>query len=125
MADNLLSLHSSIVALLGAVLGGVGVKVVDQWFSLRKSHSRGQTDIQLELHRELAKVREETRVDLEKVEMELDEWKQKYYKLMEDHQTLVAENLYMQVRNKDLEARVKVLETRLLELERKGGRGRD
>lgn len=70
-------INSAWVALIAALLGGSGLKIIEYW--LNRSRVKDDTAMQMrkELREELAGLKEELRL----AETALDEWKQKYYDL--------------------------------------------
>lgn len=67
------------LALIGAILGGSGLKFVEHWLSRPKVRDDSATAFRNELREEMKTIREELR----KAENELDEWRDKYYLLLE------------------------------------------
>lgn len=68
------------LALLGALLGGSGLKFIEHWLSRSKIKEDAATQIRTELRDEIKGLREELRM----VEDELDKWRGKYYELMDE-----------------------------------------
>lgn len=68
------------LALIGAILGGSGLKVIEHWLNKSKVQNDEATSYRKELRDEVTSLREELR----KVEKELDEWRDKYYVLMDE-----------------------------------------
>ncbi len=68
------------VAIIVALFGGAGVKVVERWLSRGQIADDGQLKLRDELRLELNRLREE----LEKTEKELDETRARYFKLLEE-----------------------------------------
>lgn len=68
------------LALLGALLGGSGLKFVEHWLSRSKIKEDAATQMRTELREEIKGLREELRT----VEDELDKWRGKYYELMDE-----------------------------------------
>ena len=68
------------LALLGALLGGSGLKFVEYWLSRSKVKEDAAAQMQTELRDEIKGLREELRT----VEDELDKWRGKYYELMDE-----------------------------------------
>lgn len=68
------------IALIGAILGGSGLKVIEAWLNRPKEHADAETEFRNELREEVKSLREELR----KVEAELDSWREKYYTLMDE-----------------------------------------
>jgi predicted nuclease with TOPRIM domain len=68
------------LALLGAVIGGSGLKIVEYWLSRSKVRDDAASQMRSELRDEIKVLREELRT----VEDELDKWRGKYYELMDE-----------------------------------------
>jgi predicted nucleic acid-binding Zn-ribbon protein len=68
------------LALIGALLGGSGLKFVEYLLNRSKSKEDAATQMRAELRDEIRGLREELR----KVEDELDKWRAKYYELMDE-----------------------------------------
>lgn len=68
------------LALLGAVIGGSGLKIVEYLLSRSKVREDAATQMRSELRDEIKVLREELRT----VEDELDKWRGKYYELMDE-----------------------------------------
>ena len=83
---SLASIPEAWLALIGAMFGGVGLKVLERWFKSKDD----EPVIQKQFRDELRQDREDTRDELRRVEGENDQLKEKYYKLQEDFYTLLA-----------------------------------
>ncbi|QQV92525.1 hypothetical protein SEA_FORREST_185 [Streptomyces phage Forrest] len=68
------------LALLGALLGGSGLKFIEHWLNRSKVKEDAATQMRTELRDEIKVLREELRT----VEDELDKWRGKYYELMDE-----------------------------------------
>lgn len=68
------------LALLGALLGGSGLKVIEYWLNRSRIRDDSATQMRTELREEIKGLREELRT----VEDELDKWRGKYYELMDE-----------------------------------------
>lgn len=68
------------LALLGALLGGSGLKVIEYWLNRSKVREDAAAQMRTELRDEIKGLREELRT----VEDELDKWRGKYYELMDE-----------------------------------------
>jgi predicted nucleic acid-binding Zn-ribbon protein len=68
------------IALIGTVLGGVGLKFVEHWLSRSKIRDDTATQIRNELRTEIQNLKQE----LNNVEADLDKWRGKYYELMDN-----------------------------------------
>lgn len=67
------------IALIGAVFGGAGLKLVEHLVNRSKLRIDAAADIREELREEINSLRKEVRV----LSSDLDEWKNKYYLLLE------------------------------------------
>lgn len=68
------------LALIGAILGGSGLKFIEHWLSQSKVKDDSASKFRDELRNEVSSLREELRT----TEKDLDEWKGKYYTLVEE-----------------------------------------
>lgn len=68
------------LALVGALLGGSGLKFIEHWLSRPKIKDDAASSFRNELREEVKNLREELR----KTEQELDAWRSKYYALMDE-----------------------------------------
>lgn len=68
-----------IIALIGTVLGGVGLKIVEHFLSKSKVRDDTASQLRGELRTEVESLRSE----IQKVETEVDLWREKYYTLLE------------------------------------------
>ena len=68
------------LALLGALLGGSGLKIIEYWLNRSKVRDDAAAQMRTELRDEIKALREELRT----VEDELDKWRGKYYELMDE-----------------------------------------
>lgn len=82
MGDN-----GAIIALIAAIFGGGGVKIVEYILNRGRVRADEATQIRQEL-REEAELR---RAEVRRLEKELDEWKARYYELLSDFNTMKAE----------------------------------
>lgn len=69
------------LALIGAILGGSGLKFIEHYLSRPKIKDDSATAFRNELREEVKNLREELR----KTENELDDWRTKYYALVDDY----------------------------------------
>lgn len=69
------------LALIGAILGGSGLKVIEYWLNKSKTKDDTATDFRNELRTDIKDLREELR----KTEEELEKWRLKYYQLMDEY----------------------------------------
>lgn len=75
------------LALAGALLGGSGLKFIEHLLNRGKTKDDSATAMRAELREDLKVTREE----LDRVENEVDEWRGKYYLLVEAYQNLRAD----------------------------------
>lgn len=68
------------LALIGALLGGSGLKFIEHWLSRTKIQDDSAAAFRKELRDEVIYLREELR----KAEVQLDEWQAKYFALLEE-----------------------------------------
>jgi len=68
------------IALIGTVLGGVGLKFVEHWLSRSKVRDDTAAQLRNELRTEIQGLKQE----LNNVESDLDKWRGKYYELMDN-----------------------------------------
>lgn len=68
------------IALIGTVLGGVGLKFVEHWLSRSKIRDETASQLRNELRTEIQNLKQE----LNNVEADLDKWRGKYYELMDN-----------------------------------------
>jgi len=68
------------LALIGALLGGSGLKIVEAWLNRSKIKEDSATELRNELRTEVRGLRDELRT----VEDELDKWRGKYYELLDE-----------------------------------------
>lgn len=74
----------SLIALLGALFGGAGLEFIRRWLDKAKEKDDTATALRNELRSELTALKTE----LQGVERELDEWKAKYYEVVEKYITI-------------------------------------
>lgn len=72
------------LALIGALLGGSGLKFIEHWLGRSKTKDDTATSMRTELREDL----KATRLELDKAEEEVDEWRGKYYLVVEAYQNL-------------------------------------
>ncbi len=72
-------MNESIIALISAIFGGAGLKVLEVWLTRGRVKDDTATAFRNELRQELLGLRQE----LNDVETELDTWKKKYYDLLD------------------------------------------
>lgn len=88
-----MDLPTSIIALIGTLFGGGGLALTTKWVSRNKDKEDSASKFRDELRVEVIRLRGE----LSETERELDEWKSKYYALLQDgilfKQTLEREQM--------------------------------
>ena len=90
-----------IIALVGTIFGGAGLEFIKRWLGKAKERDDTATALRNELRGELTSIKQE----LANVEKELDEWKTKYYDVVEKYLTVKIqyENLMRQMNANRLE----------------------
>jgi len=68
------------IALIGTVFGGAGLKIVEKVLS----NGQGKIDAATQLRDELRKESSALREEIKQVEKELDQWKEKYFILLQE-----------------------------------------
>lgn len=76
--------NPAVLALIGTIFGGAGLKIVEKYLSKSKDKSDIATDIRNELRADLKAIREEHNL----CECELDKWRHKYYVIIEENALL-------------------------------------
>lgn len=71
------------IALIGTVVGGVGLKVIEHWLGRNKVKTDDATQIRDELRQEITALRGE----IKQLEADVDKWREQYYALMEKYLT--------------------------------------
>lgn len=107
MAD-LLS-NPGLVALLGTVFGGAGLKIIESWLNKTKERSTEAQTMRDELRREIDSLRLQLdRGDGEEKRLEalVEDWREKYYDLRDEKQKVVTELTITLDRLKALEQRL-------------------
>lgn len=82
-----MALDPTVVALVGTVFGGVGLKVVESWLGRNKVRVDDATQIRDELRLEISAQREE----IKQLEQDVNKWREEYYSLKEKYFTLQTE----------------------------------
>jgi len=77
------------LALIGTIIATVGVKVLERWLGKADRSTTDAAQIRLELKDQVQSYKEEIR----RLEDEVDEWRGKYYAVMEE---LVAKRIELQ-----------------------------
>jgi predicted nucleic acid-binding Zn-ribbon protein len=82
----LIELNSAVIALIGTIFGGAGLKVAEGFLNRSKNRlekEKFDADTASNMREELRKEVSELRGELRKVEGELDIWRGKYYDLLD------------------------------------------
>lgn len=74
------------IALIGTVFGGAGLKIIESVLS----RGQGKIDTATQLRDELRKESTALRDEMKSVEKELDQWKERYYLLMQEYLEIKA-----------------------------------
>lgn len=69
------------IALIGTVMGGAGLKVVESFLTKGQSKTDIATELRIELRTEAGELKEEIR----RVGKEVDQWKEKYFLLLQEY----------------------------------------
>lgn len=72
-----MAVDPTVVALIGTLMGGVGLKVVEHWLGKNKVKVDDASRLRDELRLEITAQREEIR----QLEQEVDKWRKEYYDL--------------------------------------------
>lgn len=82
----MIELNSAIIALIGTVFGGAGLKAIEGFLNRSRNkmeEKKSEADIASNMREELRSEINTLKSELRTVEQELDTWKQKYYDLLE------------------------------------------
>jgi uncharacterized protein (DUF3084 family) len=82
-----MELSPGVLALIGTLLGGVALKLVESWLS----RSRNKVDDATQLRKELKEQVDARNEEIEKVEAERDKWRGLYYDLRDEKTLLEVE----------------------------------
>jgi peptidoglycan hydrolase CwlO-like protein len=77
-------MSEALLALLGAIFGGAGLKLIEALLSRNRAKIDAATEFRKELREEVTLLREE----LSKARKEIDEWRERYYSIMEKYHLL-------------------------------------
>jgi uncharacterized coiled-coil DUF342 family protein len=83
-------INQAYLALIGALMGGSGLKFVESWLNRSKVKDDAASAFRNELRDEVKNLRDELR----SVEAEVEKWRQKYY---ETYEQLIAANSALEV----------------------------
>jgi len=94
-----MELNDNQYTLLGIIIGGVGLKIVDYFVQKRKAKSDKVEELARLLEERDAESKRELREDIDKLRerqddlaRELDEWKEKYWNKVQELNSMQAEN---------------------------------
>lgn len=76
-----MALDPTVVALIGTIMGGVGLKVAEHWLGRNKVKVDDATSLRNELRQEITAQREEIR----QLEQEVNKWRNEYYAMYEKY----------------------------------------
>lgn len=79
-----MALDPTLVALIGTIMGGVGLKITEAWLSKGRVKVDEATGIRDELRQELISIRAENKL----LEAEVDRWKKDYYDKLQENMLL-------------------------------------
>lgn len=82
-----MAVDPTVVALVGTIMGGVGLKVVEHWLGKNKVKVDDATSLRAELRLEITAQREEIR----QLETDVDKWRKEYYDLFLKYTQLNAD----------------------------------
>jgi hypothetical protein len=90
MSDHVviaMALDPTVIALVGTVFGGVGLKIVEYWLGKNRVRVDDATKIREELRADMAA----QKAEIAQLEASLDKWKEQYYALFEKYIKLQTE----------------------------------
>src|SRR5690349_9091125 len=79
-----MAVDPTVVALVGTIMGGVGLKVVEHWLSKGKVKVDDAARLRDELRLEITTQKEEIR----QLEAEVEKWRKEYYDLFQKYMSL-------------------------------------
>ena len=86
--------NAGFVALLGTLLGGAGLKIIETWLGRAKERASEAASMREELRKEIADLRAQLQAAAEeerRLEAQVDDWKQKYWDLRDEKQKAVTD----------------------------------
>lgn len=98
--------NAGFVALMGTIFGGAGLKITEAWLGRAKDRANEDKSMREELRKEIDNLRTQLeKADAEEKRLEglIDEWKEKYWEIREEKQTVVTELTITLDRLKNLE----------------------
>ena len=106
------ALDPAVIALIGTIFGGVGIKFAEHWLGRGKIKIDDATQIRNELRLEITVQREE----IKQLEKDVDRWREEYYTLRDKYVALNTElTLALQsIKTEATEAQLKVEEVERL-----------
>lgn len=82
------------IALIGTILGGVGIKVAEAWLGRGRVKIDDATDLRKELRMDKAELRDvnsELRKEIDGLEDDVDKWREEYYNMRDKYVALQTE----------------------------------
>lgn len=92
-------MSSEIYILLGTVFGGVGLKLIESWLNRGKEKVDLATQIRDELREDIERYKEEVaefKKEVKELTMSVEDWKKKYYDLLDSHGKMKDDNYDLQ-----------------------------
>ena len=81
---NISEYATPLIALVGTLFGGAGLEFIRRWLGKAKEKDDTATNLRNELRIDLRQLKQ----DMEALEKEVTEWRDKYYALLEDKMTV-------------------------------------
>lgn len=99
------------IALIGTIMGGVGLKVIEHWLGRTKTNSDDAKQIREELRTQISSQKEE----ILHLEDEVNEWRSKYYDLRDSYMKVQTELQIAleKIKNEAVESEAKLRQTRV------------
>lgn len=94
---------------MGTIFGGAGLKIIESWLNRTKERATEAQTMREELRKELDGLREmldKAAAEEKRLEDLVDDWREKYYNLRDEKQTLVTELTITLARLRALENRL-------------------
>lgn len=88
-------MHTELFTLLGVVFGGVGLKMIESFLNRGKEKVDLAAQIRDELREDIERYKSEVaeyKKEVRELNINVEDWKQKYYKLLEDQGKLKDTN---------------------------------
>lgn len=86
--------NAGFVALVGTLFGGAGLKLTEAWLGKARERSDAGAQIRDELRKEIDGLRaqlDKADAEEQRLEKQVEEWREKYWALREEKQTVVTE----------------------------------